>query len=303
MQPSCSYPSLDRKKALARNAAAVTKLFKGDLRVRKMFVVATALSAASSPALAGAPYVGIEAGTAKTRASDVDETVTYSSTPAAPGDPSTIFYDDVFSARYKRGTDLGVVAGYDFGWFRLEGELAHKRVGLRRIVNDDGTDLFLEELNIALNRPSAAPDPGAPGLPALTLADFQHSSSLKVGSAMVNAIVDLKVIDRVNLFAGIGVGRAFTRGFGDHDSSSVGQRIFGARFGVTNSIDLGVKYRNFRTGVIKLDNDPTQFAGNPNQVILNGAPANQTTNAVEVPDIEGQFRAKSLLVSLTYNFR
>ena len=81
----------------------------------KLVFASLALSLAA-PAMAAQPYVGVEAGVAKVRPSDVDETVEYRSTPAAPGDPSTIFYDDVFSARYKkRASDIGAVAGFDFG--------------------------------------------------------------------------------------------------------------------------------------------------------------------------------------------
>ena len=192
--------------------------------------------------------------------------IEYRSTPAAPGDPSTIFYDDVFSARYKkRASDIGAVAGFDFGWFRIEGELAHKRARIDRYTDDDITDQFLSEVNGALNRPSVAPDPGAPGLAPLTLADFQPSGTLNVGSAMVNALVDVKLLDRLNVYAGIGVGRSFVRGFNDHDASSVGQRLAGVRYSITDRIDLGLKYRNFRTGVIKLDHDPIDYAGNPRE--------------------------------------
>jgi opacity protein-like surface antigen len=244
--------------------------------------------------------VGIEAGVAKVRPSDIDETVEYRSTPAAPGDPATIFYDDVFSARYKRASDLGAVAGFDFGWFRIEGEVAHKRARIDHYTDDDITDQFLSELNGTINRPSAAPDPGAPGLAPLALADFQPSATLNVGSAMINALVDIKVLDRVNVYAGIGAGRSIVRGFNDHDSSSVGQRLAGVRYSISDHIDLGLKYRNFRTGVIKLNHDPIDYAGNPNDV---GEGSAQTTNAAVIPDLEGQFRSKSLLVSLTYNLR
>ena len=271
--------------------------------MKKLLIASAVLAPISSPALAGNPYVGVEVGVVNNRASDIDETITFSSSPANPGDPNTVFYDDVFSSRWERGRDLGLTGGYDFGWFRVEGELAHKKVGIDHIADDDITAEFLGDLNSALNRPSAAPDPGAPGLAPLTLEDFQRSGSIKVGSAMVNAILDVKIINRVNVFAGVGYGLAFAHGFHDDDNTSVWQRIFGARVGLTDQFDLGVKYRNFRTGVIKLDDNATTFAGNPNQVVIGNAPVIQTTTVSEVPDLEGQFRAKSLLVSLTYNLR
>ena len=207
-----------------------------------------------------------------------------------------MFTDDVFSARWNRTLDIGLIAGYDFGWFRMEGELAHKRAPIDYIADDDAAEQFLSEQNTRLNRPSQAPDPGAPGLPALTLNDFQQLGTLKVRSAMVNGMVDVKVVDRLNVYAGVGVGWSFLQGFDDHDSTGAWQRIAGARYSLNDRIDLGVKYRNFRTGVIKLVHDPVDYNGNPSQV----AP---TTDAAVIPDIEGQFRTKSLLLSLIYNFR
>ena len=145
--------------------------------MHRLIVALVALSL-SSPAWAGYPYLAIDAGSAQAKSNDVDETVVLRATPGTVSQPPK--YDDVFKTRNKRGTDLGLLAGYDFGWFRLEGELAHKRVGMKRLVNDDITDQFLAELNSALNRPSAAPDPGAPGLPALTIADLQQMGAGKV---------------------------------------------------------------------------------------------------------------------------
>lgn len=252
-----------------------------------------------SPAFAAQPYVGIEFGRENVRPSDVDETVQFSSSPTAPGDPETVFYDDVFSARYKKGRDIGATGGFDFGWFRLEGELAQKRIKINEYKSDDITEQFLSELNTALNRPSALPDPGAPGSPALTIDDFQPSATLKVRSVIVNALLDVKLFNRFNAYAGAGFGKAFIRGFDDSDSEFVWQRVFGARYGITDRFDVGVKYRNFRTGVIKLSHDPVSFSGNPDQTNAGAV----TTNAVVIPDIEGQFRAKSLLLTLNYNLR
>lgn len=251
-------------------------------------------------ALVAKPYVAIEAGTGSVRASDVDETVVYSSSAGAT---SNLFYDDVFSARYKRAVDVGVLAGYDFGWLRIEGELANKRAVISHYANDDIADQFLGELNSELNRPSQAPDPGAPGLPALTLADFQPSATLNVASAMVNALLDVSVTKHLNLYAGGGVGRSFARGFDDSDGGFARQRMAGIRYAVTDRMELGLKYRKFESGIIKLDHDPIDYAGNPRQVMVGGTPTTVTTNAAITPDIEGEFRTRAFLLSFTYNFR
>jgi opacity protein-like surface antigen len=254
-----------------------------------------------SPALAGYPYAGIQVGTGGVRASDVDETVVYTSTPAAPGDPSTLFYDDVFSARWDRALDVGLIAGFDLGWFRIEGELSHKRAKIDHHASDDIADQFLGELNSGLNRPSQAPDPGAPGLPALTLDDFQPSGTFKVGSAMVNAFVDVPIVKGFSIYAGAGLGRSFARGFGDDDGALARQKMVGAHYAVSDRFELGLRYRKFASGIIKLNHDPIDYLGNPNQV--GGGPGAQTTNAAIAPDIEGEFRTRGLLLSLTYSLR
>ncbi len=267
--------------------------------MRKTILTVIALSA-GSPALAAEPYVGIDIGSGTVRASDVDETVEYSS---SDGGSSNLFYDDVFSARYKRAVDVGVLAGFDFGWIRVEGELANKRAVISHYANDDVADQFLAELNGELNRPSQAPDPGAPGLPALTLADFQPSATLNVASVMVNALLDVSVTKGLNLYVGGGIGRSIARGFDDRDGAFARQRMAGIRYAVTDRMDIGLKYRKFESGIIKLDHDPIDYAGNPRQVIVGGTPTSVTTNAAIIPDIEGEFRTKAFLLSFTYNFR
>ena len=262
-------------------------------------IVALVALSLSCPVLAGTPYLAAEGGIPRTKDNDIDVSVQYTTTPG--GASQTLFYDDTFAAVYKRGIDLGVAGGYDFGWFRLEGELAHKRVGIKRNVSDDITPQFLGEFNSALNRPSAAPDPGAPGLPALTLADFQQGGTLNVSSAMVNGMLDLGVIDGLSVYAGVGFGRSFVRGYDDRDGAIASQRFAGARYALSERFELGLKYRKFSSGIIKLNRDPISFAGNPDQATP-GGPAT-TTNAVLTPDIEGEFRTKNFLVTLVYNLR
>ena len=252
-----------------------------------------------SSAVVAQPYVGIEGGTGKVRSSDVDELVVYRTTPAASGDNVPLKYDDVFSARWDRATEFGAFAGYDFGWFRVEGELGRKRASIDHHASDDIADQFLTEVNAALNRPSLAPDPGAPGLPALTLDDFQPNGTFRVGSAMINAFLDVPIVKGLSVYAGAGVGRSFAHGFGDTDEATARQRMVGARYSVTNRIDVGLKYRKFASGIIKLDHDPINFAGNPDQ----GATGVSTRTASIAPDIEGEFRTRGVLLTLNYNLR
>ena len=265
--------------------------------LRASFTLLTVL--AWSSAAAAQPYVGIDIGTGKVRSSDVDELVVYRTAPAAMGDGIPIKYDDVFSARWDHETDFGLVGGYDFGWFRVEGELARKRASIDHHASDDLADQFLAELNAGLNRPSVAPDPGAPGLPALTLADFQPNGTVRAGSAMINAYLDVPVFKGLSVYAGAGVGRSFVHGFNDSDGALARQKMIGARYSVTDRIDLGLKYKKFHSGVIKLDHDPIDYAGNPDQ----GATAVSTRTASVTPDIEGEFRTRGVSLTLSYNLR
>src|SRR3546814_2100133 len=42
-------------------------------------------------------------------------------------------FDDLFRLKYDTGYDIDAIGGYDFGNFRLEGEVAHKHAGLDSI--------------------------------------------------------------------------------------------------------------------------------------------------------------------------
>jgi len=256
----------------------------------------------SAPALAGHPYFGLDAGSGKVRSNDVDQAVKYSSTPPAPGDVQALYYDDAHAARWDHAVDVDLVAGFDFGWFRAEGELAQKRAGIDHIAKDDIGDQFLSEVNARLNRPSQAPDPGAPGLPALTIDDFQTTGTARVRSAMLNVFLDIPVVKRFNVYAGFGAGRSFAHGFGGNDHALAQQQMLGARYAVTSRIDLGIKYRKFNSGIIKLQHDPIAYSGNP-RAIAGGASAFQTTNAAIAADLEGEFRTQAWLLSLRYNLR
>lgn len=266
----------------------------------------------SAEAQAAEPYVAVQGGMIRGKDNDVDELVDYRTTqmPAAPLVPSAEEdqeYDDVFSTNYGKGYDVGLIGGYDFGWFRLELELAHKRTGLRNIDPDDNADGFLTSLNAALNRPSEVPDPGAPGMAAATINDFDLDGHVSVNSAMVNAMLDIGVTKRLSAIWGYGVGRSWVRGLGDSDSAWGWQRFYGLRYKVSDKVELGVKYRKHTSGIIKLQAAPRQLSGNPDRLTVPGPTGgniavDRTTNAVVVQEIEGEFRTHSWSGSLFYNF-
>ena len=162
--------------------------------MRKLFFTAAAAVVIASPATArdGQPYVGIEGGILfpKNQDADIDVNFTTTQTPAAPlapAGPGNTIFNNALGIDYKRGYDFDAIAGYDFGLFRLEGELGYKKAKLDDFEIDQDA---IDALNIALNRPSTAPDPAAPGLAALTAGDFDLDGSVRVWSGMVNGLVD-----------------------------------------------------------------------------------------------------------------
>ena len=284
----------------------------------RKILLATAATAATAAVLAiatpaaardGSGYVGIEAGVLFPQDFDSDADVDFTTTqtpatPAGPAGPADTNFDNIFAIDFKTGYDIDLIAGYDFGMFKIEGELAHKRASVNDFEIDD-TDLAA--LNAALNRPSAAPDPGAPGLPALTANDVDLDGRVSVLSGMINGLIDFGADDGFGGYVGAGFGRARVKLFGESDSAWAWQLIAGVKTAISPNIDIGLKYRYFRTGKLDFsEDDAFALAGNPNAVTVTtpGGPVvvNQTTNALINTDLEENFSSHSLLLSLVFNF-
>lgn len=240
----------------------------------------TALGAAA-PAAAkdGHPYIGVDLGSMVGRDNDIDEFL-----DASGQNPPGVEYDDAFSFGYKRGEDVDLVGGYDFGMLRLEMELGYKRARLDRAVADDSTIAFLGAANSALNLPSGS------GLPALAPRDFDLDGRMSVRSAMVNGLLDVGLIKNLSIYGGGGVGRSDAKALGDEDGAWAWQWLVGARYAVGSNVELGLKFRYFNSGVLKLRHEPMALAGS------------DTPDVLVTPEIEGRFRSRSLLASLIYNF-
>ena len=243
---------------------------------------------APEAAQAGSPYVGIEAGVARGRDNDVDILVDYSATqttavPFAPAVPIGAEFDDALSVAYRSGYDIGIAGGYDFGPFRFELELARKSVGVREVE----------------------PDENFGNLPALTVSDFELDGNMRVGSAMINGLFDLELTSRLTMFGGGGHGRSWARGLGDDDGAWAWQYMFGVRYSISDRVELGLMHRYFNSGILKLRHRPLAHSGNP-QRLVTGEPGLEaavdgTVNAMTTAEIEGEFRVRSLLVSLHFN--
>lgn len=246
------------------------------------------------------------------RSNDVDHLADFTTSqspasPVGPAGPADREFDDVFIVSYNKGYDVDIIGGYDFGLFRLELELGQRSADLGELKPDETADSLLDTVNDELNRPSSAPDPGAPGLAALTGGDLGLSGRMQVRSAMINGLLDLPVTRRATLYAGGGYGRSWTKALRDSDSAGAWQYIVGARYKLSDHVELGIKHRYFNSGIVRLQHQGIPFDGNPNRLTVTppGGPAtdiDQTTDVLLRPEIEGEFRARSYMASLIYNF-
>ena len=105
--------------------------------MQKYLLAAVATVAIASPAVArdGQPYIGFEAGVVFPRDSDANVDVIYTTVNApgvigTPAGPANASFDDVISLDAKTGYEIGFFGGYDFGMFRLEGEVDWKHANL-----------------------------------------------------------------------------------------------------------------------------------------------------------------------------
>jgi opacity protein-like surface antigen len=232
--------------------------------MKKHLLAAAAVAAIATPAVAqnSGPYIGIEGGVMFPRDTQVDADVNFVD-PLAPD----VVFRDVFDLDYKRGFDVDAIAGYDFGVFRIEGELGYKRAKIHKIELDQRfIDDYEEATGVDLSN-----------------VNFNVDGSAKVTSAMLNALVDVDA-GGLALYAGGGAGRAWVKMMGDRDSAWAYQFIVGARAPVTNSIDVGIKYRYFRTAGLDFRN---------NRLF---------TEADVLLTNDSKFSSHSLLASLIFNF-
>ncbi|GAA4005201.1 outer membrane protein [Sphingomonas humi] len=225
---------------------------------KSLLLAAAALAIIPTAASArdGLPYIGIEAGAFKPDKLKLDYRL------QALSVPNGIVID------HKTGWDADLVAGYDLGVFRAEAELGMKRalttgVGIAPAIQFNNT--------------------GPLTVRGRTLAK----------TAMANLLLDFGRDEGLQVYAGGGIGVARVslnnsitgpnvavgRGIVGSDSSVAWQLIAGMRVPLSYNIDLGLKYRYFRS-----------------QLDLRDA-----TNAAAVETIEGQFRSNSVLASLIFN--
>src|SRR6478736_2023556 len=97
--------------------------------MKKYLLAATAAIVAAgvaTPAMArdGSGYVGLEGGVLFPQKQDIDGAIDFTAPPTGTSDFAT---SSVARIKSKTGYDVDLIGGYDFGMFRLEGELGYKR--------------------------------------------------------------------------------------------------------------------------------------------------------------------------------
>ena len=230
--------------------------------MKKLLFATAAMMVVASPAMArdGAGYIGIEGGLMKAQHSDWDRL------------SSGGTYVDFLDVKHKLGYDIDAIAGYDFGMFRLEAEIARKHA---------------KDKNYTIDPNAPGPFPGGVGRGGL----YNGFGRANATSLMVNALIDLGADDGVSFYAGGGVGYARvsqtvqslgTQKYHLRDNDLAWQGIVGVRTAISPNIDAGLKYRYFSAGTLKGD--------------LYGAGLPTYTGA------RSFFHSHSLLASLIFNF-
>src|SRR6185369_5463624 len=141
--------------------------------MRKLAIaMALASTGLATPAVARdhSPYVGVEGGIMWVEDADVDV------------DDGVTRLNSAVTITHKSGFDVDLIAGYDFGMLRLEGELAYKRASVNQVRVDP--------------RISG----GGPG------DNFDADGRGRALSGMVNLLLDFGNDDGLSGYAGVGVG-------------------------------------------------------------------------------------------------
>src|SRR4029079_6090059 len=188
--------------------------------MRKLLFASAALVIAT-PAVArdGSPYVELDGGLLFPQHMNGVFTSTFTQTaqapaPGAPSNPlvagnvvgtlpatfttipATVTGDS--EARLKNGYEIDAIAGYDFGMFRLEGELGYKHSNVKSFSQDTA---FGTAVTTALN-PAGATQTTTFVYPTGSLTSFHLGNNVNVWSGMLNGLFDFGDPDGVSFYAG-----------------------------------------------------------------------------------------------------
>ena len=184
--------------------------------------------------------------------------------------------NDDAQADYDTGFDFGAAVGYDFGAFRVEAEGSYRAANVDE-VSAGGQGLQIDPVGQPGGRNGRLTNQTAPALWEINALSF-----------MLNGMFDFGSDDGIQAFAGGGIGVARVdmnaqfdeRGPGAYDDSDTGlawQLLAGLRVPLSDSLDIGLKYRYFNMPDIGI----VDTIGRP---------------------LESKLSTHSLLGSITYNF-
>ncbi len=239
--------------------------------MRKYLLATTALLMFATPAVAKdhSGYVGLEGGFLWPKDPSggkilVDYSATQvPATPLAPLPPDVTINGAFGNLNSKGGYDIDLIGGYDFGMFRVEGELGYKHSKIEGNLDQSTIDA----INAALNRPVVNPLV----LPGLVTADFDLSNKVHVWSGMLNGLLDFGGNGGIGGYVGAGVGYASVHAFDNSRSGIAWQLLAAVYYPVSDNIDIGLKGRYFMTGNLN-NSDTFNFTGNPRTVTVGGIP-------------------------------
>ena len=197
--------------------------------MRRYFLAGAAALVIAAPAAAtndNSGYVGVEGGILFPKSQSVSGEVVFTSPDAVD-----FTRTNLGSYRYKKGYDVDVIGGYDFGMFRVEGELGYKHAKPKGF---NPGETIVTSINT-----------GA-GTTFTTTSNFGLNSSASVFSAMANGLLDFGGNGHLGGYAGGGVGYANVKQFGDSKGKLAWQLIADVYAPISGNLDIGLKYRYFR---------------------------------------------------------
>ncbi|WP_300974156.1 outer membrane beta-barrel protein [Sphingomonas sp. LHG3406-1] len=238
--------------------------------MRKLLIGGAAAALLATPAAARdkSGYFGAEGGALW--AKDLNHDLTIVRAPPSTVVGSVVVEDGALMDFKKPGLDLDLILGYDFGIVRLEGELGYKRASLD---------------SVGLRSASAGP-----------VVTSGSGGNVGVTSAMANLLLDFGNDDGLSFYAGPGAGWARVKmnniapanaafDIEGKDSGLALQGIAGIRYAITPQLDIGLKYRYFRSSKLDFDN------------IIGELNSSGVTY-----DARSRFKSHSVLFSIIYNF-
>ncbi|MFL6732310.1 MAG: hypothetical protein ACJ8EP_08190, partial [Sphingomicrobium sp.] len=197
--------------------------------MRNYLIATTAALIIATPAAAKdhSGYVGGDIGGVWPKSQDLNGSVLFSGPvicnavpPATCTTPGTFSGTDIATLKYKVGIDADLIGGYDFGMFRLEGEIGYKH---GKVKHHEFDSAFLS----AIQSRSGA-----------TLTDFDIDRTTNVWSGMINGWADFGGETGFGGGVGVGAGYASVHQFGHSDSKFAWQLLAQGYFPVSPQFDL-----------------------------------------------------------------